>query len=115
MLPLSSNITYQHCWVGFSESFLNWDFGETHLARLDGHLIKGLEVGTYVTNADVTIALPKLKTHGFMQFTGATKILFGVIPGTIKLGYHAKFPELNCENPGSVGYWFELRRHSGNG
>ncbi|MBN1875015.1 MAG: DUF362 domain-containing protein [Anaerolineae bacterium] len=72
---------------------LNWDFGQTHLAHPEGKIVKGLEVGTYVTNADVVIALPKLKTHGFMQFTGATKILFGVIPGTVKIGYHSKFPE----------------------
>jgi uncharacterized protein (DUF362 family) len=60
-------------------------------------------VGAYVTGADVTIALPKLKMHGFMQFMGAAKILFDFVPDTIKLGYHVKFPE------------FELRRHSGNG
>lgn len=56
-----------------------------------------------MTGADVTIALPKLKMHGFMQFMGAAKILFDFVPDTIKLGYHVKFPE------------FELRRHSGNG
>jgi len=72
---------------------LNWDFAKTQLSHPDGHLVKRLDVGTYVTTADVVISLAKLKTHGFMQFTGATKILFGVIPGTLKLGYHAKFPE----------------------
>jgi len=72
---------------------LNWDFGETRLSHPEGRRIKALEVGTYVTNADVVISLPKLKTHGFMQLTGATKNLFGVIPGTVKLGYHAKLPE----------------------
>jgi len=70
---------------------LSWDFGKARLSHPSGHLVKALEVGTYVTNADVVISLPKLKTHGFMQFTGATKNLFGVIPGTTKLGYHAKF------------------------
>ena len=72
---------------------LNWDCGETRLSHPAGHLIKALEVGTFVTNADVVISLPKLKTHGLMQLTGATKNLFGVIPGTTKMGYHAKFPE----------------------
>jgi len=71
---------------------LNWDFGETRLAHPTGHLIKSLEVGTFVTGADVVINVPKLKTHNFMHFTGATKNLFGVIPGTIKVGYHSKLP-----------------------
>jgi len=72
---------------------LNWDFGQTRLSHPEGHRIKALEVGTFVTAAAVVISLPKLKTHGLMQLTGATKNLFGVIPGTTKLGYHTTFPE----------------------
>ena len=34
---------------------LNWDFGETRLSHPDGHAIKALEVGTYVSDADVVI------------------------------------------------------------
>ncbi len=71
---------------------LNWDFGETRLSHPDGQLIKSLEVGTYVTGADVVISVPKFKTHNFMHLTGATKNLFGVIPGAIKVGYHSKLP-----------------------
>jgi uncharacterized protein (DUF362 family)/ferredoxin len=72
---------------------LNQDWGETRLSHPDGKLIKALEVGTYASSADVVISLSKLKTHSFMRFTGAVKNLFGLIPGTVKLGYHAKFPE----------------------
>jgi len=69
---------------------LNFDFGEELLPHPEGQRVKALDVGTYVTSADVVISLPKLKTHGFMQLSGATKNLFGVIPGTTKAGYHAK-------------------------
>jgi len=69
---------------------LNWDFGETLLSHPDGRRVKAIDIGTYLTKADVVISLPKLKTHGFMQLTGATKNMFGAIPGTAKLGYHAK-------------------------
>jgi uncharacterized protein (DUF362 family)/ferredoxin len=72
---------------------LNSDFGETLLPHPEGRRVKALDVGTYVTSADAVISLPKLKTHGFMQLTGATKNLFGVIPGTVKAGYHAKLPK----------------------
>ena len=72
---------------------LNMDFTDSHVSLPDGIAIKGIELGNYVTSADVIITLPKLKTHGLMQLTGATKILFGAIPGTNKLAYHAKFPD----------------------
>ena len=72
---------------------LNEDIEGTLVSHPDGQRIKALEVGSFVTNADVVIPISKLKTHVFMGLTGATKILFGVIPGTSKLAYHAKFPE----------------------
>ncbi len=72
---------------------LNQDFSETRLSHPNGRLIKSLAVGAYVTQADVVISMPKLKTHGFMHLTGATKNLFGVIPGTVKMGYHSRLPE----------------------
>jgi len=56
----------------------------------DGHLIKVVDTCTFVTEADVVISLPKLKTHDLMRYTGAVKNLFGTIPGLIKPGYHVK-------------------------
>lgn len=69
---------------------LNFDTEAVTQAHPTGHLIKRLDVGRYALEADVVISLPKLKTHGFMRFTGAIKNLFGVVPGTTKTGYHAK-------------------------
>jgi ferredoxin len=43
-----------------------------------------------VTESEVIISVPKLKTHGFLRFTGAIKNLFGTVPGTLKPGYHVK-------------------------
>ncbi|MBN2626971.1 MAG: DUF362 domain-containing protein, partial [Spirochaetales bacterium] len=48
-----------------------------------------------VSQADVIISLPKLKTHGLMFFTGAMKNLFGLIPGLGKSGYHMRYPDKN--------------------
>ncbi|MBN1135955.1 MAG: DUF362 domain-containing protein, partial [Anaerolineae bacterium] len=56
----------------------------------DGRLIKVVDTCTFVTEADVVISLPKLKTHDLMRFTGAVKNLFGTIPGLIKPSYHVK-------------------------
>jgi uncharacterized protein (DUF362 family)/NAD-dependent dihydropyrimidine dehydrogenase PreA subunit len=50
-------------------------------------------LGRAVVDADVIISVPKLKTHGFMMFTGAVKNLFGCIPGLEKAQYHLKVPD----------------------
>jgi uncharacterized protein (DUF362 family)/Pyruvate/2-oxoacid:ferredoxin oxidoreductase delta subunit len=59
----------------------------------DGKLYTSLTIGRAVHDADVVITLPKLKTHSFMRFTGAVKVLFGVIPGMEKMQYHLKVPD----------------------
>jgi uncharacterized protein (DUF362 family) len=43
-----------------------------------------------VLDADVVINLPKLKTHGISTLSVGVKNLFGLVPGTVKIGYHAK-------------------------
>jgi uncharacterized protein (DUF362 family)/NAD-dependent dihydropyrimidine dehydrogenase PreA subunit len=69
---------------------LNRDTGIVALPHSDGVTAKRFEVCRYAAQADVIISLPKLKTHGFMRFTGAIKNMFGVVPGLQKMGYHAK-------------------------
>jgi len=58
-----------------------------------GSLYGAFTLGRAVTEADVLISVPKLKTHGFMMFTGAVKNLFGCIPGLDKAQYHLKVPD----------------------
>lgn len=47
-----------------------------------------------VTEADLVIDLPKLKTHALTLYTGAVKNLFGVIPGARKKDVHIRAPGL---------------------
>lgn len=56
----------------------------------DGRLIKRVDTSHFVTEADVVISVPKLKTHELMRYTGAVKNLFGTVPGATKFGYHVK-------------------------
>jgi len=58
-----------------------------------GSLYGAFTLGREVVDADVVITVPKLKTHGFMMFTGAVKNLFGCIPGLEKAQYHLKVPD----------------------
>jgi len=56
----------------------------------DGMLTKHFDIITPVFEADAVFNLCKMKTHLFTVMSGAVKNLFGVIPGLIKTGYHAK-------------------------
>jgi uncharacterized protein (DUF362 family)/Pyruvate/2-oxoacid:ferredoxin oxidoreductase delta subunit len=69
---------------------LNYDFAGVQVSYPDGKLIKRFDLLEVATKADCVITVPKLKTHGLTRFTGATKILFGLVPGLLKMGYHAK-------------------------
>jgi uncharacterized protein (DUF362 family)/NAD-dependent dihydropyrimidine dehydrogenase PreA subunit len=72
---------------------LNYDTGSRQVPYPDGRLIKRLDLMDVLFEADVVITLPKLKTHMLTHMTGATKILFGTVPGLTKPAYHLKFPE----------------------
>ncbi len=69
---------------------LNRDVSAVQVSHPKGHLLKRLDILTAVAEADAVISLAKLKTHNLTRLTGATKILFGVVPGVTKFGYHAK-------------------------
>lgn len=73
---------------------LNLDIGQEVISHPEGKLVKSLTITKSVLDADVVIPLSKLKTHGMMTFTGAVKILFGVIPGMLKAEYHLKMPDV---------------------
>jgi uncharacterized protein (DUF362 family)/Pyruvate/2-oxoacid:ferredoxin oxidoreductase delta subunit len=58
----------------------------------DGYITKSLTVTKSILDADVIIPISKMKTHTLMTFTGAVKVLFGVIPGLLKAEYHLRMP-----------------------
>ncbi|MFW3147052.1 MAG: DUF362 domain-containing protein, partial [Thermoplasmatota archaeon] len=49
--------------------------------------------GDYLDDADLIIALPKIKTHMLCGLTCASKVMFGIVPGTEKVKYHTRFPD----------------------
>ncbi len=72
---------------------LNLDTTHRTISYPEGRFIKRFEIITPVVEADCVFNLCKLKTHAFMHMTGAVKNSFGVIPGLLKAGYHAKLRE----------------------
>jgi uncharacterized protein (DUF362 family)/Pyruvate/2-oxoacid:ferredoxin oxidoreductase delta subunit len=69
-----------------------FDFGES-VSHKDALLVKKFVIANGVLDTDGLISLPRLKTHGFMLFTGAVKNQFGCIPGLLKSQYHVKLPD----------------------
>ncbi len=54
----------------------------------EGAVAKRLTLVKALSDADVLVTLPKLKTHGQMTLTGALKNQFGLVPGMLKSRWH---------------------------
>jgi uncharacterized protein (DUF362 family)/ferredoxin len=71
---------------------LNFDTSCSEIIYEQGKKLNNIRVISPVKSSDFIISLAKLKTHGFMYYTGAVKNLFGVIPGLSKPMLHKRFP-----------------------
>ncbi|MBP7177382.1 MAG: DUF362 domain-containing protein [Thermoclostridium sp.] len=74
-------------------AILNYDLRVTKINTDQSKYIKQLEVLKPLTDADIVINLPKLKTHTMMTFTGAVKNMFGAIAGTAKADMHLRMAD----------------------
>jgi Pyruvate/2-oxoacid:ferredoxin oxidoreductase delta subunit len=72
---------------------LNYDLRVRTIFREQSKYIKQLEILKPLTDADIIINLPKLKTHTMMTYTGAIKNMFGAIAGTAKADMHLRMPD----------------------
>lgn len=75
-------------------ALLNYDLGALQISCPGARAAQTLDALRVAVEADAIINIPKLKTHGLMQLTGAIKNLFGTVPGIIKGAYHARFPSV---------------------
>ncbi len=76
-------------------AILNENVEQVTVSYPEGKVIKSLTVTKSILNADVIIPISKLKTHAMMTFTGAVKVLFGIVPGMIKAEYHLKLANVD--------------------
>ena len=72
---------------------LNANYGAFELENPQGLLIKRFAATDMLNDVDKVISVSKMKTHGFMGFTGAVKNMFGIVPGLIKFEYHMNMPD----------------------
>lgn len=72
-------------WADFSEGL--------EVECPEGKLVKRFVLARALSEADLLVSLPKLKTHHLMYYTGAVKNLFGLVPGLQKSAFHLRFPD----------------------
>ncbi len=72
---------------------LNYDVSTVQVSHPEGTLLHRLDLVRPAVEADAVINLAKLKTHNLTTLTLAVKNLFGLVPGTLKMGYHAKLQQ----------------------
>ena len=72
---------------------LNMDTAVGEIAVPRSQWLPRMQVIQPLLDADLIIDLPKMKTHGFMLFTGAVKNMFGAIPGVEKAEYHLRMKD----------------------
>ncbi len=74
---------------------INLDTGYTSVDLPHGKICRMLNVINPYVKPDFVIDIAKLKTHCMTQFSGATKNLFGTVPGLMKPELHFRYPEIN--------------------
>jgi len=72
---------------------LNNNFAVREVSFPEAHTAKTFSFTAYLDDADYTINVCKLKSHGMMTYSASVKNLFGVIPGTMKPEYHFRYPK----------------------
>jgi len=69
------------------------DAESAQVPHSEGQVLHRLDVIQPLLDADAIINLPKLKTHNLAGLTLSVKNLFGLVPGALKISYHAKLQE----------------------
>lgn len=90
------NHVYSVCGLKAAEEAgaeLNRNFEQHSILFPEAKVAKSFSVTSYLTEADAVISFCKLKSHGMMTMTAATKNLFGAVPGLMKPEYHFRFPD----------------------
>ena len=86
---------YRVTGVGAAQQYgavLNQDFSQAETSCPDAAVMKTFQYTAWLDGCDGIIDFCKLKSHGMMCMSAATKNLFGTIPGTLKPEYHFRYP-----------------------
>lgn len=75
-------------------AMLNEEVGHMERKNPAGLILKNITLAKMLDPVDHIVSVCKLKTHGMTKMTGATKNLFGCVPGALKAEYHFKMPDI---------------------
>ncbi len=64
----------------------------------EGKVVRSFHVIAPASEADAIVVVSKAKTHVLTTMTGATKCIFGVLPGMEKPSFHGRLPDLASFN-----------------
>lgn len=81
------------CEVEATGAALNQNYEQKTAHFPEAKVAKHFAYTAYLDDADAIISFCKLKSHGMMSLSAATKNLFGAVPGTTKPEYHFRYPE----------------------
>lgn len=78
---------------------LNYDLSVKTLKNPNAKKMKTAQVLAPIADADVVVSIGKMKTHGLTGMTGASKNLYGVLPGLTKPMLHGRYSRVGsfCE------------------
>jgi uncharacterized protein (DUF362 family)/Pyruvate/2-oxoacid:ferredoxin oxidoreductase delta subunit len=77
-----------------SGTSLGTDASYTEVANPIGKVVKRFQVIRTAAEADAIVVVSKAKTHVLTTMTGATKCLFGVLPGMEKPSFHGRLSDV---------------------
>ena len=78
-----------------TDCILNDDFSVMQRYFEAGVVARKLDLIGALEHVDALITVGKLKTHGYTTMTGCVKNLYGLVPGTTKVEYHARYPKVD--------------------
>lgn len=76
----------------YGGKLINFESTGTYQVKVDGKILKNINIAKPAIDCDVLVSLPKMKTHQLTKYTGAVKNFFGVIPGPGKAAVHRQAP-----------------------
>lgn len=72
-----------------------YNFGtDVKIVPMKSRFIKKISIPGKLDQVDVVINVPKLKTHGYMGFSGSIKNMFGIVIGPYKAKMHFRAPSV---------------------
>ena len=74
---------------------LNDNFSVTTRYFEVGKAARKLDLIGVLDHVDAVITVGKLKTHGLTTMTGCVKNFYGMVPGTTKVEYHARYQDVS--------------------